>query len=363
MPSRLSHENEMASSCESSHPNGATPFPSLTEGESGPDWHATTAEKVGIDRLSLSFPVRDWLELGRWEKREDRADGSWSAQARVGAPGTPEVMVGLRTIAGQPWGKVECNPSRFVDPQGCALLPVRQLDAALAVMWSAAGELTRPGCPLQDARVKRVDVARDFRSVTSTALYVEGLGPVHRPYARRSFTYNDPAKGNAQTLYVGSKAGGVRLYDQHEAYADKGAPEGALRWEVEARTGWLERVGVRRVGDLDAVSVARLARGRWEWSRMGEPVTGPVNAVQVLQRRIEAGEISRTVAVRLAGELLFQSFGYGGQARRSEYRYREVLSSVGLTTSALWSNDLAAQAVGRLDFDTGTEELALSSGP
>jgi hypothetical protein len=278
----------------------------------------------------------------------------------VGDIGTPTVMVGLQTINGQPWGKVETNPSRFVDPEGCSTLPPQQLPGALSVMWAGACAVTTPQCELGDARLRRVDVARDFRGVTSPALYVEGLGPIKRAYARRSFTYNDPAKTNAQTLYVGSGAGGVRLYDQHEAYADKGAPEGSLRFEVEARKGWLDKVGVRRVEQLDAVACDRIAEQRWEWSKMGTQVTGPVNAVQMLEREVAAGNVKQRVADALLGSMVRRSFGYGGESRMTEYRYREITERLGMTAAALWSDDLSRQAVGRLDFASGTEELALS---
>lgn len=126
----------------------------------------------------------------------------------MGGPGLPSVMVGLRTVAGAPWGKVECNPARFADPDGCSLLEPRQLPAALSVMWAAAGAVTRPTCGLDDARLRRVDVARDFRGVTSPALYVEGLGPVKRPYARRSFTYNDPGPGQRRNVVRGQQSRG-----------------------------------------------------------------------------------------------------------------------------------------------------------
>lgn len=160
---------------------------------------------------------------------------------------------------------------------------------------------------------------------------------------------------------MGSKAGGVRLYDQHSAYAEKGAPEGSLRWEVEARRGSLESVGISWLEDLDAVTVQRLAEQRWEWSKMGTQVSGPVNAVQVMQRAVEAGEIKQGTADRLLGVMVRQAFGYGGQARRSEYRYRPLMERLGVTAGAVWSNDLSAQAVGRLDFEAGTELLELTA--
>jgi hypothetical protein len=351
-----------------------------------PTWHSAR-DGFGVDRLSISFPVRSYASADRVVLGADGAVASASWQLRYAARVDPDptvrhgtgpaghaaavdegtrrevgVFVSVVEVAGRgPFGKVECNPARFADPAGCSLLPLAQVPAALAVMWAAASEYVEPSCRLEDANVKRVDVARDFRGVTSPSLYVEGLGPLRRPYARRSFTYNDPARANAQTLFVGSNAGGVRLYDQYAAYADKGAPEGSLRFEVEARSGWLEKLGVRTVRTLDAVALERVALERWEWSKMGSTVTGPVNAVQVLTRAVQAGEVKQAVADRLLGAMVRRSFGYGGASRRSEYRYRDVADRLGLTAEALWNDDLSRQASGRLDFDTGTEFLQLSA--
>lgn len=362
MVPRLSDEKDAAQSCRDGGPSGATgTFPSLTEGESVPNWNRGSPGRFGIDRLAISFPVCDWLDLPRWDSVRTDRNGEWTAQTMVGGSGgVPSVMVGVRTVAGQPWGKVECNPARFADPNGCSLLDPQQLPAAFHVMWSAACEVTAPLWKLADARVRRGDIARDFRGITAPNLYVEGLQPLKRPYARRAFLYNDPQHGNAETLFVGSNAGAVRLYDQHAAYADKGAPEGSLRFEIEARTGWLEHAGVSRVADFDAVVCARIAEDRWEWSRMGTPVSGPVNAVQLLQRKVIGGEISQAVADRLLGSMVRRSLGFGTEAKTSEWRHRQVLGQLGMTAGALWSNDLDRQAVGRLDFAGGTEELSLT---
>jgi hypothetical protein len=321
------------------------------------------AAGVGVDRLSLSFPVHSWADESKWDRVEYRTGGGYSASAMV-APhaGGPEIMIGVRLVDGQPWGKAECNPARFYDPGGCELLPLHLVDAACVVMFTAAAELVRHLSPVAEARVKRVDVARDFRGVTQPALYVQGLAPLQRPYAKRSFVYNDPARASAQTLFVGSGAGGVRLYDQHEAYAEKGAPPGSLRWEVEARRGWLDSVGVKRVRELDPVLLQELAASRWEWSRMGTQVSGPVGLVDVVARMIADGKVSQTVGERLIGRVVMQSLGVAtAGSSDSQARYNKLQREMGIVPSPqLWSDQLSAAAVGRLDFESGTEELALA---
>lgn len=344
-------------------------FPSLTEGESVSNLQQTG---LGIDRLSFSVPVADAAPPSAWDRCEYRwSDGRQTMAAMVhphrdrvtSRPIGPGVMVGVQTVDGVPWAKAEANPSRFWDPDGCGLLPPSMLAAAAETMWAALCELVTPGCSADAARVKRVDVARDFRGITAPSMYIEGLGPIKRPYARRSFTYNDPQRANAQTLFVGSKAGGVRLYDQHAAYAEKGAPEGSLRWEGEVRGGWLDRAGLRHLGDVDAVSMDRLARDRWEWSGMGQTVSGPVHAVQVVERAVQEGRVSAAVAERALGRMMLESFGVRRELDRvTAWRHQGVMRELGLMHDSLWSNDLSAQASGRLDFESGTEELSLSAG-
>jgi hypothetical protein len=201
MAARLIGENGLPHVQADDDPTGATAFPSLTEGESVPSWNQGSQAEIGVDRLSISFPVRDWIELPRWDSVRRTRDGDWTAQTSVGGVGLPTVMVGVKTVAGRPWGKVECNPSRFTDPGGFSTLDPRQLSAAFTVMWSAAWQVTTPICELAAARVKRGDIARDFREVTAPTLYVEGLGPIRRPYARRSFTYNDPQRANSRSAH------------------------------------------------------------------------------------------------------------------------------------------------------------------
>lgn len=336
-------------------------------------------EGVGIDRLSISFPVRRYARLHRWDRISySPGDGNQTLSVRVPLSDKDDTgqtglnhdvyknvtcMVGVTTIAGKVWGKVEANPARFADPRGCELLDPRLLGPAVEVMWRCAQTVAEPDCDVLDANVRRLDVSRDFRGITSPSLFVSGLGPIQRPWARRSFTYNDPGRGHAETLFVGSGAGGVRLYDQHQAYADKGAPEGSLRWEVEARKEWLAKVGVARVGDLDPFRVGRLAAERWEWSAMGQPVTGPVHAVDVLRRAVAEKVITRSVANRLIGTYVMDALGGPGVSRATEYRYRSIAKKIGIGSGALFAEGGIQRIAARLDFESGSEILTETCEP
>jgi len=48
------------------------------------------------------------------------------------------------------------------------------------------------------------------------------------------------------------------------------------------------------------------------------------------------------------------------KARTTEWRRRELAERLGVSASMLWNNQLSTQAVGRLDFQSGTEVLSLA---
>jgi hypothetical protein len=356
-------------------------FPSLTEGKVLQILQPG-ADGLGLDRLSISFPVGEPDPSG-FTSRTVREGGGRSARTygvtlggRDG--GGASVFVGAAEVPERGWmGKIEANPSRLDDPDGCGLLPLGESLPAAGRMWALAlaGTGLQPRSSLESARVRRVDVARDFRGIGRPSFFVRGLLNVRRRHARRSFLYANPQAGNAETLWAGSGTGGCRLYDQHEAYAGKGAPIGAMRWEVEARGGWLDAVGLRSVGDLgDDLALRRLARTRWEWSRMGTEVTGTasvVEAVEGLVCRCPRGEHGRrecgcgrpltaAKADRLLGQLVREALGVARPvATHTASEYEAVKRRLGIVPSAdLFAAEGCARVAGRLDFASGCEVAA-----
>ncbi len=321
----------------------------------------------------MSFPVSEMLDDPEaWPmesvKQKGTANESWTRgrsftthDPRTGEVGKVSVFVGVTEVQGKLWGKVEANPSRFIDPAGCDLLPLNRMHDAVNVMAETAQLLLRPAEPVRMWRVKRVDLARDFRGIGAPEFYVRGLLNVHRPHARQTYIYADPTKNSAQTLWAGNKSGGARLYDQHEAYADKGAPEGSLRWEVEARGGhdsWLAKVGVTCVEDLvkDQSALWRLAESRWEWSGMGRELASISETVRAVQ---DLG-LSPAKRQRLLGALMEDACGSRvPQSKDTEAEYRKLKAELGFTLVPML-DQLAAEGSkrGRLDWDSGTEVAA-----
>jgi len=360
-------------------------FPPLTEGEvvrkSNRHAQRSVVDGFGCERLSMSFPVSDLDDSPEtWPMRDVRmagtADERWSRGRRFSAPDpvTGEadrvsMFVGVTEIAGQLWGKVEANPSRFADPSGYALLPLAQMEAAVKVMALTASLVVQPAIPVESWNVKRVDMARDFTGVGEPWFFVQGLLHVHRPHARKTYLYHDASKGNAQTLWAGSGAGGCRLYDQHEAYADKGAPEGSLRWEVEARGGrdsWLDKVGVTDVESLVERNSGlwALAERRWEWSGMGREIASVSAAIHAARTWVDpkSGKpLSNAKRRRLLGDMLEEALGVRTpSAKEAEAEYRRIKADLGYVMVPALEQlvDTDRGIRGRLDWESGTALVA-----
>lgn len=325
---------------------------------------------LGLDRLSLSFPVNDYDDRRFGQRsREVGYDGGTITErlsTTVNAGGA-QMMLGVSYRAGVGFhGKIECNPSRMLDPEGCSLLPLQLVDQAVAAMAEVVNYvgIGSPAHP-RDWKVKRADVARDFHGVVKPGVYVRGLSTIRRKgRISRSFVASDPALGNAETLSVGNGAGMIRLYDQHAAYAEKGACPGDMRFEVQGRQqgkgGWLSAVGIGTVEQLNAVSLRDLATSRWDWAAMGTEVTGAVNVVEAVDRLIHSGELSVPVAQRLLGQLVAESLGTAwGSSKTTRLQYDAFKRRLGVVPSAeLFAAEVDVTVRGRLDWATGTEIAA-----
>ncbi|GAC1327779.1 MAG: hypothetical protein NVSMB17_02280 [Candidatus Dormibacteria bacterium] len=314
---------------------------------------------IGIDRISISFPIGGFhKDPAAWNgvHRSGTAEARFTFAGNVESGGI-QPFVGATEIPGTGWlGKLEFNPSRHGDPLGHELRPLEHALSALVDVWGAAQELVAPTCLLADARVKRLDIARDFSGVEEPSFYVRGLSPMKRPYARRQFMYNDPQRGNAETLYVGSKVGGVRLYDKSQENPQ--APVGTLRWEVECRSDWLERIaGIRVVDDLSDDKVAMMAADRWEWSAMGREVSATDRVVEKVLR----SDLSPARQRGFLGHCMMESRGVSapmGKATAAAYRRLQRDLNVVLEPG-MFEGGAGAGFVGRLDYVSGHEVVTV----
>lgn len=317
----------------------------------------------GIDRLSLSFPLRSWeTDPTAWHQVSTSMPGTPKASERLGASlrlnDECKVFVGVATVpeTGQTWGKIEFNPSRAVMPEGHGLLGAMSLPPVVDQAVDMASSLLEPAVPDAGAmKVRRLDVARDFEGITRPEFIVRGLGPVHRPWARRNLVHFDPARQGAQTLMVGSGAGVVRLYDKNAETG--GEAPGVLRWEVEARRDWCQNYGsIETLDDVDASTVEQLGRDRWEWSAMGTEVTALESVVEKVMR----SGLSFAEQRGVIGYLTMVAAGADVRAASATHaKYRKVAKRIGVTVDPGSLSDDESGFRARLDLDAGREVLSV----
>lgn len=228
------------------------------------------SRRFGLDKISFIVPIT-WFDGDPelWDEHRFRTKGrpgwGWRLTTEVKVGGATVHLTVSRSEGGYS-ARVEFNPSRVIDPNGISLCPVELLtDVILQVLDACRRHIEVASDAVDRARVTRLDAALDFPEVTSPAAWLLALTGVRVTYATvREVLYN--RRGDAETYHVGSpKPGRVVLYDKHVTDPDI-APSGYLRWEVQARRGWLNQyAGITTVADITAESVERLTLNRWEW--------------------------------------------------------------------------------------------------
>ncbi len=345
-----------------------------------PSGGVSNVQGLGIDRLSVSFRVDDYDpnpehwnsysvrhtpkvydEWASYEQSHPR-DGTFQGNAvesygrNVEFANEVTAFVGVLAFSSDgrskgAFGKIEFNPARFVDAAGFGLADVDETLRAFGLIVGGVDHLVVPvsGEDLTSYRIKRIDVAKDFRFVSSPSALLRGLAAIPRLHARKNFIHADPTRGGAQTLTVGSKSGLVRLYDKFAETKGRVEP-GTMRWEVEAREAWAKRIGgLRTIADLNLDNITQLASERWVWSSMGAEIVAHLDVKAVASKL----GIKESEASTFCGWVVDHGISSGWEpspTTGAKYRrYLRVLG-IGFGLEAFLSN---ASSI-RLDWDSAT---------
>jgi len=224
---------------------------------------------------------------------------------------------------------VEFNPSRFVDPAGFGLAPLASVPSCIDEAISVAGEVVEFADELRLARVKRVDVTRDFTNVEHVSMLIKGFVGSHRPNARMT-TLTLGTNGVAEGLATGSRSGGkVLLYDKFIESGGK-VPEGTLRYEAQCRAWAQSQAGINTAMDLTEERLALLAWNRWLWSGFGSFVTGVPEVLELINR----SDFSERVKRDLKGYIVLEQRGeLGHLAPGTKSSYTQKLAKLGIPPS------------------------------
>lgn len=311
-------------------------------------------DDYGVDKLHLSFPV--WPP----EFRSSR----WSLKS-YGPPNERVITSGwieigndrckLRIDVYRPnghewWCALQFNPARVVNPSGIALCRPRDLERVIDGATIKVRRHVVPKIGSHLFQVRRVDIGRTFREVSSPGRYLAGLHSVPKPRAR----FNSLIRGKdgvVETLRAGSKSGGcVSLYDKHRESSGL-APPGTLRCEVQARPSWCQRYGgIFVVEDLTGMNIGRLFRNRVRWFGLERHVmTGRTACEQILRSK----DLDIRTREGLALYVLAIERGVEpGVTSRTATKYRGILRELAIAPIPGSSVDTV---VSRLDFKSGTE--------
>lgn len=313
----------------------------------------------------MSFPVRSftrdvtaWSSVSRsYPGRESERQNFGTSEKIGGAAG----FVGVSVIGatGAIVGKVEFNPSKVRDGRRWEMASAGELKPALRAAMKVAGEFMTPVSSMEEARVRRLDVGRDFAEVGRSGELIRGLAPIPRPWARRNLVHADPSRNGAQTLMVGSGAGVARLYDKTAETAGK-APEGTVRFEAQCRSDWCENYGgIRYAGDLTEASVTALALNRWEWSSMGAEVAG---LARVVDQVMSADGLTDRERTMFLGYLVRQAAGdsLGVTSSATLAKYRGLQRRLGIVADP-GLLDATDGVTSRLDWESGREVFRVAA--
>lgn len=302
---------------------------------------------TGIDWVELSVPIhyltpdRGWdfiipVESGNgeslgWQAHKQLAVSPWGMPARLEVKArTP---VSPRAVA-----IVSFNPSSLCAGPPWALARIEDVvDTVLPAVWDAIKRWVKPACRIEEAGVRRLDVAQNLYDVSEPSVILYGLQPLRRRYGaaykQGNVLYSD--NGRPETLRLGGgNTGHVVLYDKKaELVSCHGisagdVPDGLMRLEVQARAPWAGRFGaIRKVSDLNRLNVERLFRNRASWALIEETIMDESGIHEVLNLMAQKHPRKFTYQIRweLEESLLSLQKGRGLTGSRNTLTARRAL--------------------------------------
>lgn len=261
------------------------------------------------------------------------------------------------------YASIATNPARLCDPNGWSLAPVGMIADLLGAVWEYLEAQIGVEIPLDQARVSRLDVARDFTSVMAPDRFLNRLSLDYMTSRHLTGHAYRGRNGGKTLTWVTKSAGRISLYDKTRESGDL-APPGTLRFEVQAH-GWLTRYGndIRHVGDITPVAAESLLRERWTASRMGTPVTSADRFVSDLQKVIREQGLGSTVYRNVRAYALDLVDGQDIPADlqpsdTTRRKYNAIIAKVGSLPSAGIGD---GKKLSYLDLDEGREVVVAAS--
>jgi hypothetical protein len=334
----------------------------LQESEHGP-----SPDGIGIDKVSFSFPIEKYIDIpNTWThyKRQARGATVWTPKLNTELLLDPGVTLFVEVywvgFTSTWYCRLEFNPARVVDPHGYGLCAVTDLPYTVGLAWDEAQALVFPACDLWEARLRRLDPARDGTCESDPHVFVQALARVPIPYAKKKL-HGLSKEGVPETLYAGNDTTGLmRFYPKHDRDPAKAKPND-WRFEVEAYEPWLKDPGgMETFADVSSTAVLDFLVNRWEWAGMSTPIhtkAGLIDLVMNADLGASNGKLwTDAKKERFIGHLSMIDSGRQppepGVALRADFNKAIRELGVCLGPDLLATTD---DTVGRLDFETGLE--------
>jgi len=318
-------------------------------------------DSLGIDKMKIAFPIAQATAvaiLGIADARMRASTRPPRSPIQIGSE-RYHLYVGRAYFRrdGTAWANVEFNPSRWNDPEGWTAVPVGDLTTVLNKVWTVLHPTFRPTVHLSEARVRRLDIARDFKNIESPEKYLQRMDTNARAFRHLHRGHHASPQGG-WTISLSNRSGGrVILYDKH-AQTRGVAPQGTLRFEIQMR-GWLRNHGssMFTVADVTAQAVESAARHWWDASRFGIPLVPSSNMLAHIQTSVRGSRnassiANATYAYYLRGLDGDESLDIAASTRR---RYQSILQNAEVLAMKARPENIGHV---RLDLDTGLEVVA-----
>lgn len=328
---------------------------------------------MGVDTVAVRLPyVEHSLATTRVVQRLNRDTGqvlTYSGGAYEMSPGLP-VMVKADDRHGK-FIRLEWSVPRLMKGNNTQAATAEEvLNCAQAVYDDVSRQVEFAG-PWSDMTVSRLDLVRDVHGVEEVGPLLRLLSSVPGAGGSRRHLYNDPQRGNAETLQIASPGRwSVTAYDKaaeqvtaasrsrgdlerahHLEQAQRA--DGQLRLEICLRGPVVpKRLGTTRLVDaMEETIMNDAAQHYFKATRLNTPVGG-VKRLDAALARMALHPKHSKMATRLTGILYQQARGLRPtESRNTMAKYLAVARLYGLTAADLVLED---RPTVRVDWDTAT---------
>lgn len=330
---------------------------------------------VGVDTVRLRGPAApELLELlphRRFEQMVDDDTGEIAELQRGGWTAVPVGYTSARVVADQRRGPevaIEFSAPTVLRGHNLRPLEAGMLGDVVDAVWAALDREFVGFPPLDELRLVRLDIDRDFQDVHSISTTLQALS-LRKAARLRTDRLERGRGGSWQSLTRGVPGRWIAVgYDKGEQLAEAAlriwdpvrrehllaaavAGSGLLRWELQLRRRRLLEVGIGTIEDVTEEDIVQVAREHFHRTRFGDTISGGTERVQRALAQLTSTE-QRGVLSLLSADLIGLPVP---MSHNNEDKYRRIARRLNVEPS-----DLLVVGDGerlRLDFDSGIQRV------